>query len=189
MNHHRPSLSNRDIARFLTTVALTAVLITIICIAQVRRAYAEPCNIPQFNDYTDADPSFQGYQYPEGCPGCASALEPTGKVDLSDPIAYQYRTRLREAARLPPNFDVVYRVVTWGCGTSCASGVIIDERNGRVTWLPRAEFNNVIYMIDSTLIMLQLSVGDDDPSHNTTSFWYLEGGSFKQVRAGEHKHD
>jgi len=142
------------------------------------KAHAD--NIPQFNDYTDVDPSFEDYQYPDECPGCA--IKPTGKVDLSDSRAYQYRTRLKEAARQPPNFDVVYRLVTWGCGTSCVRGAIIDERNGHVIWLPETAYSNVIYMIDSTLIMLQLSVGDDDRSHNTTSFWHLEKGIFKQVK-------
>jgi hypothetical protein len=164
------------IRRFVVWLVLAATLLLNPCASRAD-------NIPQFYDYTDADQSLAAYQYPEGCPGCASAFKPTGKVDLSDPVAYQYRTRLREAARQPPNFNVVYRVVTWGCGTSCASGAIIDERNGHVIWLPSVEFNNVIYMIDSTLIMLQLSVGDDDPSHRTTSFWYLENGAFKQVSA------
>jgi hypothetical protein len=50
--------------------------------------------------------------------------------------ARMYRTRLREAARERPNFAGHFIVATWGCGTECVEGVIIDARTGRVFMLP-----------------------------------------------------
>jgi hypothetical protein len=47
-----------------------------------------------------------------------------------------FRTRLRAAARQPPNFAGHYVVTTWGCGTGCRSGAVIDLKTGRVYPLP-----------------------------------------------------
>ncbi|HMP67029.1 MAG TPA: hypothetical protein PKD11_15770 [Pyrinomonadaceae bacterium] len=55
-------------------------------------------------------------------------------VIASDPQARMYRTRLREAFRRGPNFAGRYILATWGCGTGCISGAIIDGRTGRVYW-------------------------------------------------------
>ena len=47
-----------------------------------------------------------------------------------------FRTRLREAARQPTNFAGHYVVTTWGCGTGCRSGAVVDLKSGRVYPLP-----------------------------------------------------
>jgi hypothetical protein len=61
---------------------------------------------------------------------------PTGRLDLSDPHAYSYRTRLREGAKQVANFAGHYTVVKWGCGTDCATGAIIDAFTGNFVFLP-----------------------------------------------------
>ena len=38
------------------------------------------------------------------------------------------------------NYGNKYTVVTWGCGTECQSGVIIDRDTGDLTWLPTAAY-------------------------------------------------
>lgn len=50
--------------------------------------------------------------------------------------AGSFRTRLREGAEKGVNFAGRYTLVTWGCGTSCLMGGIIDARTGTV-YLPR----------------------------------------------------
>src|ERR1700758_72588 len=52
--------------------------------------------------------------------------KPTGRVDLSTSNAYDFRTRLREGARQKANFAGHYVVVTWGCGTNCNMGAVVD---------------------------------------------------------------
>jgi hypothetical protein len=47
-----------------------------------------------------------------------------------------YRTRIRDAAKGRPNLAGRFIVVTWGCGTACLEGAIIDARTGMVTMLP-----------------------------------------------------
>ena len=46
--------------------------------------------------------------------------------------AWQFRTRIREAATQPPNFAGHYVLATWGCGMECVSYVIIDVKTGAV---------------------------------------------------------
>src|ERR1700733_9657710 len=48
----------------------------------------------------------------------------------------QFRTMIRNGARGKPNFDGHYIVWTWGCGTDCEMGVIIDAITGKVVSLP-----------------------------------------------------
>lgn len=51
-----------------------------------------------------------------------------------NPEARMFRTRLREALRQGVNFAGRYILATWGCGTGCISGAIIDGRTGKVHW-------------------------------------------------------
>ncbi len=50
----------------------------------------------------------------------------------SNPIARKYRTVLRLAITEGPNFAGYYRLVHWGCGTSCAMFAVVNLKTGRV---------------------------------------------------------
>ena len=43
-----------------------------------------------------------------------------------------FRTRIRSEARKGPNFAGHYTIVKWGCGSSCASFLVVDAISGRV---------------------------------------------------------
>ena len=75
--------------------------------------------VPRFNDYPVSE-RFNGR---------------TAPLVLTR-AAGEFRTRLREAAREKPNFAGHFIVTTWGCGTECVQGAIIDARTGRVFMLP-----------------------------------------------------
>ena len=63
----------------------------------------------------------------------------TGKTAapvLATKDAREFRTMLRQAAAGKTNFAGHYILATWGCGSSCVSGGIIDARSGAVTMLP-----------------------------------------------------
>jgi hypothetical protein len=51
---------------------------------------------------------------------------------LQTPLEEEHATVIRESAARGPNFAGHFRVVDWGCGTSCGVYVIVDERNGKV---------------------------------------------------------
>ena len=84
------------------------------------RTAAYAAGIPQFAAYP-ASPAYHGRN-----------AEPK----LSTPEERTFRPRLREAARERPNFAGRYILTTWGCGTSCVMGAVIDAQSGRVTFLP-----------------------------------------------------
>jgi hypothetical protein len=115
---------------------------------------------------------------------------PTGRVDLSDPHAYSYRTRLREGAQQGANFAGHYRVVTWGCGTDCATGAIIDALTGHVVFLPSvdsyqmeherdSDFNSFVFRLDSRLIVFAGQLNDQ--GEKATFFMDFDGKNFRQV--------
>jgi hypothetical protein len=42
----------------------------------------------------------------------------------------RFATQIREQAMLPPNFAGHYKVIEWGCGSSCVSMAIVDLKTG-----------------------------------------------------------
>jgi len=55
------------------------------------------------------------------------------KLDLaSNPVARKYRTVLRLEIAKGPNYAGHYRLVYWGCGTSCANFAVVNLKTGRV---------------------------------------------------------
>jgi hypothetical protein len=93
-------------------------VISILCL--VIPALAETGRVPKFEQF----------------PAHTYSYKLNGRVDLSNPAAYQFRTRLREGARQGANFVGHYTVVAWGCGTNCINGAIIDMFSGHVEFLP-----------------------------------------------------
>jgi hypothetical protein len=77
---------------------------------------------------------------------------------LTSRLARLYRTELRNAARLGPNFDGHYRILSWGCGTACMYWSVIDLEDGKV-WisamvtnaLPRIDERGDPHWIDASL--------------------------------------
>lgn len=88
---------------------------------------------------------------------------PRSAPDLSSRESYDYRTRLRAASPLDPNFASEHRAVTWGCGTSCQTGAVINQITGRVTFFPFSiccstkqydqGFNSIEFRSNSALIV------------------------------------
>lgn len=114
----------------LSVIAISAVLSCAAVFAQ---------SVPQFRHYATG----AIYSGPRLAP------------DLSSREAYNYRTRLRAEAPREPNFASDHRVVTWGCGTSCETGAVINLRNGRVTFFP---------------FSVCCSAKDDEPGFNRIEF-------------------
>ncbi|MBC2858597.1 hypothetical protein [Stappia sp. 28M-7] len=77
-------------------------------------------DIPKFRDFT-----VDIYKGPVAAPNLSSNSQ-----------AKTYRTRLRDAAKGGVNFAGHYILASWGCGTSCATGAVIDARNGDVFFFP-----------------------------------------------------
>jgi len=113
-----------------------------------------------------ADPSFEEF-------AVKLYSGPVSAPDLdSDPEARTYRTRLNEAAKGPVNFAGKYILTTWGCGTTCLHGAVMNAETGRVTFLPNTiccwettddDFKPVRFRPDSDLIVFSGLLGEEDP--------------------------
>jgi hypothetical protein len=93
--------------------------------------------------------------------------------------AGQFRTRLRQAAAGKPNFAGHFIVATWGCGTECVEGAIIDAKTGQVFMLPFSlccwgpgtgvddNFKPVEFRLNSNLIVLSGARDEKDGDYGT----------------------
>jgi hypothetical protein len=113
----------------------------------------------------------------------------TAPLHLDSAIARQYRTRLREEVKLPPNFAGKYRLVQWGCGTTCILGAVIDRKTGRIIPLPFSvccsaaqdeRFQAIEFRPDSRLIIFRGLRNEQgvDGSH----FYTFDGHRFSFVK-------
>lgn len=103
-----------------------------------------------------------------------------------------FRTRLREAAQEKPNFAGRYILTTWGCGTSCIMGALIDAKTGRVHWLPGTiccwnlietddNFEPIVARLDSRLIVLTGLINEEGETPSA-HFYKFENGKFTLLR-------
>jgi hypothetical protein len=77
-----------------------------------------PQQPPRFPDFPVTEPVYRG-------PHAAPRIKPST-------AAWHFRTRIREAARMAPNFAGHYVLATWGCGAECRSYAVIDVKTGTV---------------------------------------------------------
>jgi hypothetical protein len=144
-------------------------------------AQSAPKVPPQFEDYTVT-------QVWHGTPA---------PVRLVTPAERAFRTRLTNAAKEPANFAGHYRFATWGCGSECVSGAIIDLETGSVFPPPLAKENQhfsvcqsayensgVDFRVNSRLLILRCGLNYSERLQtNVPDAYYFvwEGERFKQI--------
>ncbi|QYO65428.1 hypothetical protein [Leptolyngbya sp. 7M] len=110
--------------------------------------------------------------------------------------ARMFRTRLREALRGGVNFAGRYIIATWGCGTGCVSGAVIESRTGKV-FFPKElspfiagnyyadDDKPIEYRTDSSLLIMDGAIGTgDDRDEPKFGKYYLvwKGARFELVK-------
>jgi hypothetical protein len=73
-----------------------------------------------------ATPEFRGYSVSETFTG-----KPALPI-LTTARQRSYRTTILEDAQNDPNFAGHYRIIRWGCGSSCVCFALADSQSGRV---------------------------------------------------------
>jgi hypothetical protein len=105
-------------------------------------------------------------------PGAAAFNGRNAAPILATSDARRFRTMIREGARGKPNFDGHYVVATWGCGTDCEMGAIIDAISGKVIALPvvagspeeaGAQSTHFDYRLDSRLLVMTGMIKEEPP--------------------------
>ncbi|MBL4787487.1 MAG: hypothetical protein JKY49_18950 [Cohaesibacteraceae bacterium] len=115
----------------------------------------------------------------------------SGRVSAPDLQSHRdartYRTRLRNAAKAGRvNFAGQYVLATWGCGTSCLTGGIVNARTGQVHFLPFTvccsidqNSPSIDYRADSHLIIFTGLLDEDDP--DARHYYQFRDGRFTYV--------
>jgi len=130
-------------------------------------------------------PRFDDYPVNERYTGKTAPLVLSG-------AARTYRTRLREAARENPNFAGHFIVTSWGCGTECVMGAIIDAKTGRVFMLPTSlccwggnvdeKFKPLEFRVNSNLIVLS-GARNEKEGDNATRFYKFEKNRLALIKS------
>jgi len=106
--------------------------------------------------------------YPAGAPYTGRNAAPV----LATQEVRRFRTMIRNGAREKPNFASHFIVASWGCGTDCELGAIIDARSGRVVMLPvvaglpedaGTESGHFEYHLDSRLLVMNGMIREEPP--------------------------
>lgn len=86
------------------------------------------------------------------------------KLNLaSNKNARSFKTRLNEGLQDGVNFAGSYSIVTWGCGTECMAGAMVNVQTGQVIDLPEVGFEQGIQK-DSALYVV--NPNPDEPAIN-----------------------
>lgn len=103
--------------------------------------------------------------------------------------ARSYRTRLRHAAKGNVNFAGEYVLTTWGCGTTCIMGAVINAKSGAVQFLPGSiccwfdageDINPIDFQIDSSLIIFTGMINEQEPI--AKHYYELRDGEFMLLK-------
>ena len=96
----------------------------------------------------------------------------------SDPVAQSHRTVLTEKYKeLDINFASHYVVVTWGCGSGCVTGAMVDTRDGFVYPMPKDKEwgGNGTYIEStkesSTLLTVAVARSSTGETEETRKYW------------------
>jgi len=146
-------------------------------------------------------PRFEDYALQEKWDGIAASLKLQTRSDR------EFRTQFRNAATKPPNFAGHYRVTTWGCGTDCLQGGIVNLLTGELMPLPHSkiwsgkdgfgkwalcgfvtggEFDQAVQThAASRLLIVNCSDaygrGSDGGTYLRTSYFVFENGNFCKI--------
>lgn len=111
----------------------------------------------------------------------------------SHPRSRLYRTRIRDAAKLQPNFAGHYVLTSWGCGTDCSEIAIIDVIDGKVYHPPGFtyfQFQNIHYKLsdrafkhrDDSELLIIAGFPEERTKDRGISFLVWRDNKFKRVR-------
>jgi hypothetical protein len=90
----------------------------------------------------------------------------------SNSIYKYYTSRIKEGYKLgKPDFAGYYIVITWGCGTGCILGAMVDVRDGRIYTLPLDE--ELSYGLGDDCEFCKLSSEDERYSYRLNSSLFV----------------
>jgi hypothetical protein len=161
----------------MNTSSLTSTLaLVVLVLATVTGRATAQNRIPQFRDYSVSE-VYSGRTAP-------LAL---GRDDR------MFKTRLAWAAKKQrPNFAGHYILTSWGCGTMCLMGAVIDAKTGKVYWWNFSiccwsfdvdeKFEPIEFRLNSKLLVFSGARNEKDGDVGA-HFYKFENGRFVHVRS------
>jgi hypothetical protein len=131
-----------------------------------------------------------GLPRPEAFHVPPETLAHLAKVKLTSRQAREYRTVLRVSAKGGPNFAGHYTLAIWGCGSSCGSLAVVDQRTGDVFFTPNLKFvaayanepfDALTFQADSRLLIVS-GAPNEDLSRQGVSAYLWAGRTFKLLK-------
>jgi hypothetical protein len=83
-----------------------------------------------------------GYRYSKYPANLKSTSNAKSPDYAGNPAMKKNKANIRNRYTGTVNFAGAYQVLTWGCGTGCLTGVLIDTRDGKIHELPELGANN-----------------------------------------------
>ena len=127
-------------------------------------------------------PKFEDYPVREKFSGRTAPVKLNSETSM-------FKTRFREAAKGGPNFAGRYIVATWGCGTDCLMGGVIDAKTGNTYLIPFSicciyekdpEAEKVEFRSDSRLIKFNGLLNENE-SEVYRHYYLFENGKFVDI--------
>lgn len=139
----------------LKTLQSFTIAIGLLCSSH---AFAD--NVPQFNSYP------------------ATQSEGSSRHRLvATPLTRNFKTAFAQAMRSPADFAGHYVTTSWGCGTGCATGAMVDVNTGKSYPLPSAD---IITRPDSRLLVIKQYSADG--TEEAVEFYVWTGQQFKLIQ-------
>ncbi len=133
-------------------------------------SFAQDVKVPQFANFP-AKQTYSGNPAP---------------VILRTSEERMFRTRLKDAAKEPPNFAGDYVLTAWGCGTTCLAGAVVSLRTGRVIFLPGSiccwdgEGDRLLFRENSRLLIMAGIVNQE--GEHGAHFYEFTGNGFQHLK-------
>ena len=125
-------------------------------------------------------PTFGAYPTAAWKPGNA-------RPNLNTPDKRLFRTMIRMGARSGDAFGDRYRLATWGCGSACAQGALVDTRSGEVIAAPDLILGYAVKAGSRLLVVSPLGP-DETPAQRRQmavnvlpTYHLLQGRGFVQI--------
>jgi len=122
-------------------------------------------------------PSFDDAEYFVG----SIVRNTSTKPNLNSEFALNFITRITEAAKQEPNFAGRYSLTSWGCGTSCQSGAVVNLVTGEVIAIPTASWGYEYHVHSALLVLNPVEQGeslDERPDYGRPEYFLFHGKDF-----------
>ncbi|OTG95522.1 hypothetical protein [Acinetobacter sp. ANC 3832] len=112
----------------------------------------------------------------------------TARLDISDPDARMFRTRLNDALQQKADFAGEYVTTMWGCGASCRMYSFVNKRTGKLLQAGFGGEENSEDVIATNPWSRLLVTQEEHMDQNyaveslTVRFYVLENGELKLIK-------